>query len=208
MRTFTRNLAWVVTASCGSVTTYQSAETLPPGRWQGGVALDLGTYNDREQQTNVPAATAELSLRRGVAAHTDVGIKLYGVGVEASVRQRLVAGAWSWALLGSVGGVRLPERVGLSESLNAQLRIGAVITRRTSAHVAWSFGPTTTTSLFMPAGGGHATGVMLGAFGSIDVRFGRRYHFVPELSLHRTLTGDVPVSGSVGMLGSALVIDL
>jgi hypothetical protein len=164
------------------VTTYQSADTLAPGRWQGMAALGAGVFNDTEQHQKTPTITAELGARRGVADNTDVGLKLYTVGIEASVRQRVAAGTWSWALLGAIGGLRNGDSSpAIPKALLGQLRIGAVATRRTSPTFAWSVGPLVTGSLWLPAGGGSAAGVMLGGFGGLDWRFGERWHLVPEL---------------------------
>lgn len=204
MRIFALSLAL---AACGTVTTYQSADTLPPGRWQGMAAAGVGSFDDRPQNTRTPTANAELGARYGVADDFDVGAKLYTFGAEASARWRLARGTWSWALLGAIDGVRTNESPGLTEAWLAQLRLGAVATRRTSPRFGWNFGPVVTGSLFEPAGGGHATGVMLGAFAGFDWQFGERWHLVPELSLHRTLAGDVPVDGTVAMLGAAFARD-
>ncbi len=48
---------------------------------------------------------------------------------------------------------------------------------------------------------------MLGAFGGFDWRFGARWHLIPELTLHRSVAGDVPVDGTVGELGAAFARD-
>jgi hypothetical protein len=204
--------AWTVASlalatGCGSLTTYQSADTLPPGQWQVMVAADTGVYRDDEQQTRTPTATGELGVRRGIAEHTDIGLKLYGVGIEASVRHRIATGTWSWALLGAIGGVQLAERAAVSASALGQLRVGAVATQRRSPKLSWSIGPSVTGSLFVPAGGGHATGLLVGGFVGLDRRLGASWHFIPELSLHRTVAGDVPVQGAVAMLGAALAKD-
>jgi len=195
-------------AACGSVTTYQSADTLPPGRWQGMAALALGSYDDVEMHQKTPTIVAEIGARRGVADNTDVGLKLYTLGIEASVRQRLTTGTWSWALLGALGGLRTgPGNTAIPEALLFQLRLGAVATRRTSGSFAWNMGPLVTGSLWIPAGGGSAAGAMLGAFGGFDWRFGARWHLIPELTLHRSVAGDVPVDGTVGELGAAFARD-
>jgi hypothetical protein len=68
-------------------------------------------------------------------------------------------------------------------------------------------GPMTTFSLLRPAGGGTAGGALFGGFVGFDWKLGNKWHLVPELSLHFTVAGDVPVHGSVGMLGTALMRD-
>jgi hypothetical protein len=202
-------VAIVAVAGCGSVTTYQSAETLAPGRWQGMAALGGGSFADRDQMSRTPTINAEVGARRGIVDGTDLGLKLYTIGIEASVRQRLATGTWSWALLGAIGGSRSTDRWGLAvpNAVLAQLRIGVVATRRTSPTWAWSVGPVTTGSLWIPEGGGHGEGVLLGGFGGFDWRFGAKWHLVPEVSLHRTLAGVIPVHGTVAELGAAFTRD-
>jgi hypothetical protein len=68
-------------------------------------------------------------------------------------------------------------------------------------------GPMSTSSLWRPSGGGTAVGMLLGGFVGFDWRFGTKWHLIPEFSLHVTAAGDVPVSGAVVMLGSALARD-
>lgn len=198
----------LVLGACGSVTTYQSADTLPPGSWQLSAAVGTGAYDDAPQQAKTPAGTLELAARRGVGDHTDVGLKLYAVGLELSVRHRIVQGRWSWALLGALGGARTAEDSPTGDAALTQLRLGAVATKRRSPTWAWNVGPTTTWSLWRPAGGGTAGGALIGGFVGFDWRFGRQWHLIPELSLHGTAAGDVPVDGGVLMIGAAFARDL
>lgn len=197
----------VAVGACGSVTTYQSADVLPRGAWQGTVAVGAGAFSDKPQESKTPTATLELAARVGVGAETDVGLKLYTLGIEASVRHRISQGRWSWALLGALGGVITDETSPTGKAGLTQLRLGAVATKRRSPRFAWNLGPMTTFSLLRPAGGGTAGGALVGAFFGIDWRFGTKWHLVPEVSLHVTAAGDVPVSGTVGMIGTALSRD-
>lgn len=204
-----RILALSLLLGCGSVTTYQSAEALPRGEWQGMAALGAGVFTDKPQQSHTPTANLELGARRGVGDATDVGLKLYTLGIEASIREQLTAGRWSWALLGALGGTRSSNRSSsaIPNALLGQVKLGAVATRRTSGTFAWSIGPIATGSVFVPEGGGGAVGALLGGFVNLDWRFAARWHLVPELSWHWTIAGDVPVDGNVGQLGVAFARD-
>lgn len=202
-----RSLLLIALCACGSQTTYQSADTLPPGRWQGMIAVGLGAFADKPQDTAIPTGTVEIAARRGVGENTDLGLKLYTVGLELSIRQRLTHGTWSWALLGSLGGSISDETSATGKAALTQARLGAVATKRRSAGWAWNLGPTSTFSLWKPAGGGTAGGAMFGAFAGFDWRFGERWHLIPELSLHVSIAGDVPVDGSVLLLGAAFARD-
>lgn len=196
-------LSLLVVAGCGSYTTYQTAEPLPRGRWQGAVALGPGLFRDDPGESKLPSVHVELAARRGVGADTDVGLKLYTVGWEASVRHRFVETdtGWSIAGLAALGGLRSTGDGPMPDAMAGHVRATAVFTKRTSRRWAYSFGPVATGSLYLPAAGGHATGVMGGAFGNAEWAFGTKWRLLPELSLHRTISGDVPVDGVVVQLG-------
>jgi hypothetical protein len=202
-------LAAAFVAGCGSYTSYQTAEPLARGRWSGAAAIGPGLFVDRPGQTRTPGGHLELEIRRGVGADSDVGLKLYTLGIEGSVRHRLssTATGWSMAALGAIGGVRTTGKGALPDALAGQLRGTAAFTRRTSDRWAYSFGPVVTFALYLPAAGGHATGWLGGAFANLAWSFAGCWHLVPELSLHRTIAGDVPVDGAVGQLGLAIGLD-
>lgn len=204
----TRSLSLLIVAGCGSYTTYQTAEPLPRGRWQGAAAIGPGLFSDEPGDTKLPSMHIELAARRGVGAETDVGLKLYSFGWEASVRHRFVeTGAWSIAGIAALGGLRTLGQGPLPDALEGHLRATAVFTRRTSPRWAYSFGPVATGSYYLPAAGGHATGVLGGAFGNVEWAFGKKWRLMPELSLHRTISGDVPVDGVVVQLGAGITRD-
>jgi len=201
--------ALLACAGCGTYTTYQTAEPLPRGRWQGSLAVTPGLFVDVPASTPTPTVINELAVRYGVGGDTDIGAKIYSVGGELSVRHRVGTGPWQWALLGAVAWARTDEQAGTTEAWLGQLRLGGVITRRTSTRWAFSFGPALTGSAYTFAGGGNAQGLLLGAFGNAQWTFGeaRRWHLIPELSVHATVAGDVPVDGFVTMLGLAIARD-
>lgn len=140
----------VLVTACGSVTTYQSADVLPRGKWQGMIAAGVGGFDDRPQQAKTPTGTFEVAARRGLGGETDLGLKLYTLGIELSIRHRLSTGRWSWALLGSLGGVKTDETSPTGAAGLTQARLGAVATKRRSPTWAWNMGPMTTFSLLRP----------------------------------------------------------
>ena len=201
---FIRSALLIAATACGSVTTYQTADVLPRGTWSVQLAASVGGFNDTEQETKIPTGSFEIAARRGLGADTDVGLKLYTAGIEASVRYRISEGYWSWALLGSLGGMITDESSPAGAAGLTQLRLGAVATKHRSKTWGWNMGPITTFSLLRPAGGGTAGGAMIGGFVGFDWRFADVWHLTPELSLHVTAAGEVPVHGSVGMIGTAI----
>jgi hypothetical protein len=200
-------LAALALAGCGTLTSYQTAEPVARGHVRVAAALTGGTFADTEQGTRTPSLQGEVEGRYGVAANVDVGLKLYTVGAELSGRWRIVDGAWAIALLGAVGGVRNTDRALVADGLLVHARIGAVATHRTSARWAFSFGPALTASRYAFDGGGAATGVLVGGIVNAECRLGRRWRLVPELGLHATVAGEVPVVGWIGELGVGAAID-
>lgn len=201
-------------AACGSLTGYHTAETLPCGRWQAQAALTAGSYRDEPFATQTPTGQLELAAKVGLTDELELGGKLYTVGAEVSLKRRLLrpgpalTRGLSIAALASAGGVRTRGEGSLPEMILGQARLGALGTWRSSPRLAWTLGALGTGSLFVPAGGGHATGFLLGGVANLDWRFTARWHLIPELSLHRTLAGEVPVDGSVVMAGLAVAWDL
>ena len=205
MRIPMRSLALIAVTGCGSYTMYQTAEPLPLNHWQLQVASTSGEFFDLPQNQPTPTTAVELASRYGIGHDTDVGLKIYTFGTEASVRHRFVNGKWQWAGLAALGGARTLERLGTTDALTMHVRGAAAITRRFRPRFAITFGPALTGSLFVPAGGGSSAGLLVGAFGNAEWRFGatNKWHLVPEISLHVAPLGDVPVKGGVILGGIA-----
>jgi hypothetical protein len=205
----TRLLVALLFAGCGTYTTYHSAEPLARGKWQGSLAVTPGVFVDQPSTVKTPTLISEVAVRYGVGGETDVGLKLFSIGSELSVRHRVSAGDWQVALLGAGVFARSEESGGATEAILAQLRLGSAITRRTSSRWAFTFGPLVTASRYWFAGGGNAKGVLVGAFGNAQWSFSssRRWHLIPEISLHGSIVGDVPVDGFVTLLGLAIAHD-
>lgn len=196
--------AVALAAGCGSLTTYRTAEPIPHRAWQLDVAADLGGFADRVQETRVPAAHVEVAIRRGLGGDTDATLKLYVPGVEVGIQRRIATGRWQWGVAAALGGERTTAGAGTSDALHGHLRLTALATRRTSRAWAFTVGPVATGGVFVPAGGGHATGLLLGGFASAARGFARCWQVIPEVSFHLTAAGEVPVRGSVLQLGAAV----
>ncbi|MBK7074484.1 MAG: hypothetical protein IPH44_19525 [Myxococcales bacterium] len=199
-----RSLIVVGLAGCGSLSTYRTAEPIARGHTRYDLAVDVGSFRDRAQDTRTPAAHVELAARHGVTATTDVTLKLYVPGAELGVQHALGGGRWRWAIAAALGGARTKEGGGSTDALYGHLRLTALATRRTSARWAFTVGPVVTGGVFAPRAGGHAEGLLLGGFANAAWRFGGCWQVVPELSLHVTAAGEVPVRGTVAQLGVAI----
>jgi hypothetical protein len=202
--------AGVAALGCGTYTTYQTAEPLDAGRWQVALASTAGRFSDVPSRAATPTMISEFAVRRGLGGDTDVGLKLFTFGAELGVRYRFFEGQWQWAALGAVSWARTEERFGTTDASQGQLRLGLAGTRRISSRSAYTLGPALTGSTIAFAGGGNAYGLLVGAFANVQRSLGdsRRWHLIPELSLHATAAGDVPVQGFVALLGVALARDL
>lgn len=200
-----RSLVLLLAAGCGSYTMYQTAEPLPKNRWQLQVASTSGEFYDLPQNTPTPTTGLELASRYGIGHDTDVGLKLYTLGSEVSIRHRFADGRWQYAALGALGGAWTIARLGSTDALTMHARGAVAITRRLRPRFAFTFGPALTGSVFVPAGGGSSAGLMIGAFGNAEWRLGatNRWHLTPEISVHVAPLGDVPVKGGVVLGGIA-----
>lgn len=197
-------LGAIAVAGCGSLTTYRTAAPLPAGRWHADVAVDVGTFRDREQDTRTPAAHVEVAVRRGLGADTDATVKLTVPGLEVGVLHRLATGRWQWAVAAAVGGERTRVGPGQTDAVFGHLRLTGLATRATRARWAFTVGPVVTGGVFVPAGGGWSHGVLVGGFANVAWRFAGAWVAVPELSLHASASGDVPVRGAVAQVGVAV----
>lgn len=201
-----RSLASLALAvvGCGSLSSYRTAEPLGRGRTRVDAAIDVGSFRDREQDSRTPAVHVELAVRRGLTERTDATLKLYVPGVELGVQHALGGDRWRWALAAALGGGRTRADVGTTDALHGHLRLTALATRRTSPRWAFTVGPVVTAGVFIPAGGGWAQGLLVGAVGGVERRFAGAWMVAPELSLHVTAAGEVPVRGTVVQLGAAV----
>jgi hypothetical protein len=195
-------------AGCPSLSAHQTAEPLPPGRWRAGGALALVGLRDVEQETRIPGLQLELSARRGLAGDLDAGVKLYGVGLELDLKWRFLDGATQLAVAPALDLARTAETALTSDALHLFVRLPLLATWRWGPRQVTA-GPSLLWGAFLPENGGHATGLMAGAFVNVAFRLGGgRWHLVPELDLYRTVAGEVPLDGAAAHLGLSLARDL
>lgn len=192
-------------AGCGTVSHYRTAEPLGAGTWRASAAAGGGGYVDSRDEVRTAGGHVELALRRGVTDRLDVGAVVYlrGVALDAQLALGAPAG-WRLAVAGGVGGLvdRAPNIVG--DGVYGQARLSGLATRRTSPRWAFTVGPQLSAQRYWADGGGHASGLMLGAFANAAWQVRGRWALVPELSAHATLVGEVPVHGATAQLGVAI----
>ena len=122
----------------------------------------------------------------------------------AQARTRRLAGVQATLARAGLGGSvdRAANVVG--DGVYGQARVSALATRRTSPRWAFTVGPQLSAQRYWADAGGHASGLMLGAFANAAWQFRPRWALVPELALHGTLVGEVPVHGATAQLGVAV----
>ncbi len=200
-----RSAALLALAGCGTVSHYRTAEPLGAGTWRASAAAGVAGYVDTRDDVRTPSGHLELAVRRGLTSRLDVGAVVFvrGVAVDAQLALGDHAG-WRLAIDAGLGGVvdRAANIVG--DGVYGQARVSALATRRTSPGWAFTVGPQLSAQRYWADAGGHASGLMLGAFANAAWQFRRRWALVPELALHGTLLGEVPVHGATAQLGVAV----
>lgn len=208
MRTRARSLCaalGALTAGCPSTSLYRSAEPVAAGRWQLFAGAGGGVQADRVQDARTPTGSFELGARRGFGGEVDVGLKVYTVGLSTGATIRyLRRGRWSFALAPEVSIARTPENNVSTNALHLFALATLPITDRLSRTWALSFGPSIGGGVYLPATGGSAAGLWLGAFVNLEARLGERWWLVPELSAYQVVSGEVPLRGGALSLGVGL----
>jgi len=191
---------------CPSVSTLHRADPVKPGRWEIGGGLDGLILRDVPQDTRSPSAQALITARHGLLEDLDAGVRLYTVGLDASVRWRFFRGShWRVAVIPTLGSSKTAESGSTTNAWHLFAQLPVVFTRDLGAGWRLSCGPRLVWGLYYPETGGTAQGTMLGAFVNTEVAVNARWSIVPELSFHRTVHGEVPVDGFVLALGAGLL---
>jgi len=198
--------AALLLAGCPSVSTLHRADPVKPGRWELGAGVDGLLLRDVPQDTRAPSGQALVTARRGLFPDLDAGFRLYTAGLDASVRWRFFRGStWRVAVIPTLGSAKTAESQTTTEAWHLFAQLPVVFTRDLRRDWTLSCGPRLLWGLYYPEGGGHAQGTMLGAFVNVEYALSSRWTLVPELSLHRTIHGEVPVDGFVLHLGAGLL---
>lgn len=180
---------------CPSVTTLHSADPVAPRHWELALAVDGTILRDVPQDTRAPAAGALVAARYGLTENLDVGVRIYTLGADLSARWRLWRGAWRGAILPSIGAARTTESSTTTNAVYPFVQLPLVVTTDVSRALQWSFGPRMVLGWYVPDTGGTSRGLMLGAFTNLGIALSPRWSLVPEVSVHRTVVGDVPIDG-------------
>ncbi len=199
-------VAALLFTGCPSVSTLHRADPVMPGRWELGAGVDGLLLRDLPQDTRSPSGQALVTARRGLFEDLDAGLRLYTVGLDASVRWRFYRGAtWRVAAIPTLGTAKTAESQTTTNAWHLFAQLPVVFTRDLNRDWSLSCGPRVVWGLYYPEGGGNAQGTMLGGFVNLEYALSPRWAIVPELSFHRTIHGEVPADGFVLHLGAGLL---
>jgi hypothetical protein len=196
----------IVAAGCPSLSTYQTAEPTPAGRWRAIAASGLVTFRDSEQQSVVPGAQIEVGARRGLGENHDAGLKLYLFGVAGDVKWRFLRrDAIEIAVVPSLDVARTAETAITTDATHLFGHVALLITRKRSSWPV-TLGPKLMYGLYLPRTGGAAQGVAVGGLVNVAIPVAAAgWKLVPEIDLYRSVGGDVPVRGFSFHAGTAIV---
>jgi hypothetical protein len=198
----------VLIAGCPAVATRQTADTVAPGKWQLGAGVDGVLFRDVEQDTRVPSLVVDVGARHGVSDNVDVGARLYTFGLQAGAKWRVARGDWRVALAPAADLARTSETQVTTDALHVFGHLPIIFGHDLSHKLGINFGPRATYGYYLPATGGEAHGMFVGAFGNLSIRLHKRWTLLPELGIHRSVAGEVPVRGWMLSLGSGIAVDM
>lgn len=188
--------------------TRQTADTVPPGKWQLGAGADAALFRDVEQETRIPSLQVDVGARHGVSENVDVGARLYTFGAQAGAKWRVVHGNWRVALAPAADVARTRETQVTTDALHVFGHLPVIMGHDLSPKLGINLGPRATYGYYLPATGGSSHGLYFGAFCNLSMRLNERWTLLPELGVHRSVAGDVPVRGWMLHVGSGIAVDL
>ena len=192
---------------CAPMATRKTTEPAGRGHFQGSLGIDGLLFRDTEQQVTTPGAMVDVGARYGIADDLDVGLRLYNLGVEGSAKWRFVRGGFAAAVSPAVSVARTNATQITTKATYVFADLPLILGSRLTESLTLDYGPKCVYGMYRPANGGAAHGFLLGAFVNLDVRMGRGFHFLPEIDVYGSVTGEVPVHGWIANGGLGLLKD-
>jgi hypothetical protein len=187
-----------VCAGCPSFSTLQTPRTVPEGELRfGALAGGAGALSD-EAGPGPRSAQFELSARYGLTERVDVGVKLYALGIEASLKWWMVRGPLDLAIAPAVSYASFDDRMGTQfNAFYAHLPL--LLGWNISDRVTLSFGPKLMFGYQFRRGDVVRDdlllidGLLMGAYVSVPIRIGRAFWIAPEINAYSNLS-----NGAIG----------
>jgi hypothetical protein len=203
-----------VCAGCPSFSTLQTPRTVPEGELRfGALAGGAGALSD-DTGPGPRSAQFELSARYGLSERVDVGVKLYALGIEASLKWWMVRGPLDLAIAPAVSYASFDDRMGTQfNAFYAHLPL--LMGWNLSDRVTLSFGPKLMFGYQFRRGDVVRDdlllidGLLVGAYVSVPIRIGRAFWIAPEINAYSNLSngaiGDTTIyqGGIAFMFGGA-----
>lgn len=200
-------VALTLLGGCAPLATRQTTEPAAKGHFQGSVGVDGILFRDTHGASTTPSGMLGLGARYGVSEDVDVGLRLYTLGVEASMKWRIVNGRVSIAVAPGVAIAVTPESALTTKATYVYAELPAIVGTRLTESASLNLGPKLLWGMYRPYSGGAAHGLLVGGFVNLDARVGRGVHVLPELGFYGTAAGEVPVRGVTGQLGCGVLKD-
>ncbi len=187
-----------VCGGCPSFSTLQTPRTVPEGELRfGALAGGAGALSD-EGGAGPRSAQFELSARYGLSERVDVGVKLYALGIEASLKWWMVRGPLDLAIAPAVSYASFDDQMGTQfNAFYAHLPL--LLGWNVSDRVTLSFGPKLMFGYQFRSGDVVRDdlllidGLLVGAYVSVPIRIGRSFWIAPEINAYANVT-----NGAIG----------
>ncbi|MCK6546456.1 hypothetical protein L6R52_11450 [Myxococcota bacterium] len=202
--------ALVVTAvalscACAPISRRLTPDPAPPGVVEASFGVDGLYFRDTAVDSSVPSLMFDAGARYGVADDVDLGLRVYTLGVEASVKWRLLDGPMPVAIAPAVSVAGTRETNSTSKALFFFADLPLVAGVELAKDVRLGFGPRLLYGYQRPVNGGAAHGLGAGGFLNLDLAPTGGWHLIPEISVAGTLAGEVPVHGLSAAFGVGVV---
>lgn len=206
MRILSTCILLLFVSACPAPAVYQSAKPLAPGDWQVGGGIGVVALQDVPQDSSLRGGNVEAFVRRGIKSEIDIGLRLYTVGAEASVKWRFFAGKWDLALMPAVAVARTQETQVTTNAIHSFTSLPLLATTSLSDRWSITIGPRLQTGLYKSDASSTSFGFSAGGLVMLAVKLGP-IRLMPELDLSRTIAGDVPIDGWMSHLGVGIAWD-
>jgi len=187
-----------VCAGCPSFSTLQTPRTVPEGELRFGALAGGAGALSNDAGPGPSSAQFELSARYGLSERVDVGVKLYALGIEASLKWWMVRGPLDLAIAPAVSYASFDDRMGTQfNAFYAHLPL--LLGWNLSDRVTLSFGPKLMFGYQFRRGDVVRDdlllidGLLIGAYVSVPIRIGRAFWIAPEINAYSNLS-----NGAVG----------
>jgi hypothetical protein len=179
---------------CPSLSTMQTVDTVPEGEVR--VAVGAEAIGASSSGDNAVAPQVDIAVRYGLSERVDLGVKIYGAGIELGAKYQFLDGGFEAALAPAAAFSYFS-----SDDTSAgflYLHLPFLMGAPLSDTLTFTFGPKL---LYIFIFGDYAEegdddvtfsgdGLAAGAFVGLPIRVARNFWIAPEFNLYGNVTGD------------------